>query len=182
MAGPVPSSTTGYSKLRSVRNTSLYMTGSAAGGPVILGASADDGSQDWQLVKDPLPTDSTFTLKGTGSGRCIDVPNGQTGVQVQIYDCSGNANQTITQTAAGELRVSGKCLAANADGTTTGTKVILWACNGKTSQQWFFRVDGSIVNRSNGLVMDVTNANTANGSKVQLWAGLGNTNQTWTRG
>ncbi|MEU1168073.1 ricin-type beta-trefoil lectin domain protein, partial [Streptomyces sp. NPDC005921] len=103
------------------------------------------------------------------------------GVQVQIYTCSGNANQTITRTTAGELRVSGKCLAANADGTTAGTQVILWACNGKTSQQWAFRVDGTVVNRSDGLVLDVTNAGTANGSKVQLWTGLGNTNQVWSR-
>jgi hypothetical protein len=177
----VSSSTSGYYKLRSVRNTSLYMTGSTAGGSVTLASSTTDGSQDWQLVQDPLPTDATFTLKGANSGRCLDVPNGQTGVQVQIYDCSGNANQTITQTTAGELRVSGKCLAANADGTTAGTKLILWSCNGKTSQQWSFRVDGTIVNRSNGLVIDVTSWGTANGSKVQLWTGLGNATQQWSR-
>ncbi|MET7571961.1 RICIN domain-containing protein [Streptomyces sp. NPDC005492] len=177
----VSSSTSGYYKLRSVRNTSLYMTGASAGGSVTLAASADDGSQDWQLVQDPLPTDSTFTLKGSYSGRCLDVPNGQTGVQVQIYTCSGNANQTITQTAAGELRVSGKCLAADGDGTTAGTKIILWACNGKTSQQWWFRVDGTIGNRSNGLVIDVTDWGTANGSKVELWTPLGNATQTWSR-
>lgn len=177
----VTSSTSGYYKLRSVKNTSLYMTGATAGGSVTLAASAGDGSQDWQLVQDPLPTAATFTLKGAGSGRCLDVPNGQTGVQVQIYDCSGNANQTITQTSAGELRVSGKCLAANGDGTTVGTKVILWTCNGKTSQQWAFRVDGTIVSRSNGLVVDVTGSGTANGSKVQLATGTGATNQQWSK-
>ncbi|MFJ1534534.1 RICIN domain-containing protein [Streptomyces mirabilis] len=178
----VSSSTSGYYKLRSVKNTSLYMSGATAGGSVTLAASADDGSQDWQLVQDPLPTDATFTLKGANSGRCLDVPNGQTGVQVQIYDCSGNANQTITQTAAGELRVSGKCLAANGDGTTAGTKLILWACNGKSSQKWWFRLDGSVVNRSNGLAIDVTNWATANGSPVALWTALGNATQRWSRG
>ncbi|MFE2062709.1 RICIN domain-containing protein [Streptomyces sp. NPDC059467] len=177
----VASSTSGYYKLRSVKNTSLYMTGATDGGSVTLAASTDDGSQDWQLVQDPLPTAATFTLKGTNSGRCLDVPNGATGVQVQIYDCSGNANQTITQTAAGELRVSGKCLAADGDGTTAGTKLILWACNGKTSQQWAFRVDGTIVNRSNGLVIDVTGSGTANGTKVDLWTGRGATNQQWSK-
>ncbi|MFD8812920.1 ricin-type beta-trefoil lectin domain protein, partial [Streptomyces sp. NPDC059627] len=130
----------------------------------------------------PLPTDSTFTLKGANSGRWLDVPNGATGVQVQIYDCSGNANQTITQTTAGELRISGKCLAANGDGTTAGTQLILWACNGKSSQKWSFRLDKTIVNRSNGLVIDVTNWGTANGSKVELWTGLGTATQQWSRG
>ena len=82
-------STDGYYKLRSVRNTSLFMTGATAGGSVTVAASTTDGSQDWQLVQDPLPTAASFTLKGANSGRCLDVPNGQTGVQVQIYDCSG---------------------------------------------------------------------------------------------
>lgn len=178
----VASPTSGYYKLRSVLNTSLYMTGATAGGSVTVAASTSDGSQDWQLVQDPLPTDSTFTLKGANSGRCLDVPNGQTGVQVQIYDCSGNAYQTITQTTAGELRVSGNCLAANGDGTTAGTKLILWACNGKTSQKWWSRLDGSVVNRSNGLAIDVTNWATANGSPVELWTALGNATQRWSRG
>ena len=177
----VAATTSGYYKLRSVRNTSLYMTGATAGGSVTLASSVDDGSQDWQLVQDPLPTATSFTLKGSNSSRCLDVPNGATGVQVQIYDCSGNANQLITQTTAGELRVAGKCLAADADGTTAGTKLILWTCNGKTSQKWWFRLDGSLINRSNGLAMDVTNSGTANGSKVQLWTALGTANQVWSR-
>ncbi|WP_406350315.1 RICIN domain-containing protein [Streptomyces sp. NBC_00658] len=182
-------STDGYYKLRSVRNTSLFMTGATQNGAVDLEASIDasgnasaDDAQEWQLVQDPLPTDATFTLKGANSGRCLDVPNGQTGVQVQIYDCSGNANQTITQTTAGELRVAGKCLAADADGTTPGTKLILWSCNGKSSQKWWFRLDGSVINRSNGHALDVTNSATANGSKVQLWTALGNATQRWSRG
>ena len=181
-------STDGYYKIRSVRSTSLFMTGATQNGAVDLEASIDasgnasaDDSQEWQLVQDPLPTDSSFTLKGSNSGRCLDVPNGQTGVQVQIWDCSGNANQTITQTTAGELRVSGKCLAADGDGTTAGTKLVLWACNGKTSQKWWFRLDGSVINRSNGLALDVTNWGTANGSKVELWTGLGTATQQWTR-
>ncbi|WP_329310831.1 RICIN domain-containing protein [Streptomyces sp. NBC_01262] len=177
----VAATTSGYYKLRSVRNTSLYATGATAGGSVTLASSVDDGSQDWQLVPDALPTDVSFTLKGSYSSRCLDVPNGATGVQVQIYDCSGNANQLITQTTAGELRVAGKCLAADGDGTTAGTKLILWACNGKNSQKWAFRLDGTIVNRSNGLVIDVTSWGTANGSKVQLYTGLGNATQKWSR-
>ncbi|MCX5262567.1 ricin-type beta-trefoil lectin domain protein [Streptomyces sp. NBC_00199] len=121
-------------------------------------------------------------MKGVDSGRCLDVPDGQTGVPVQIYTCTGNANQTITQTTAGELRVAGKCLAAAGDGTSAGTKLVLWACNGKSSQKWWLRVDGTIVNHCNGLAIDVTNWGTANGTKVQLWTALGSANQRWSRG
>ncbi|MDR6976079.1 hypothetical protein J2X68_002767 [Streptomyces sp. 3330] len=62
-----------------------------------------------------------------------------------------------------------------------GTKLILWTCNGKTSQKWSFRVDGTIANRSNGLAVDVTDGATANGSKVQLWTPLGDADQVWSR-
>lgn len=182
-------STDGYYRIRSVRDPGLFMTGATRNGPVdvraAIDASADaaaDDAQEWQLVRDPLPTDTPFTLTGGNSGRCLDVPNGRTGVPVQIWDCSRNANQLITQTAAGELRVAGKCLAANGDGTAAGTQFILWACNGRSGQQWSFRLDGSVVNRSNGLAVDVSGWATGNGSPVQLWTALGNATQRWTRG
>ncbi|WP_264936421.1 RICIN domain-containing protein [Streptomyces sp. A012304] len=177
-------STDGYYKVRSVRNTSLYMTGATQNGAVTvqapIGDPAADDAQEWQLVQEPAAK-NPFTLKGANSGRCLDVPNGQTGVQVQIWDCVGNQNQTITATNAGELRVLGNCLAAAGDGTTPGTQLILWPCNGKSSQKWWFRLDGSVVNRSNGLAMDVAGWATANGSKVQLWTALGNATQRWSR-
>jgi hypothetical protein len=180
-------STGGYYKLRSVRHTGLFMTGAAANGALdtaidpSTNAAADD-SQEWQLVRDPLPTEGTFTLKGANSGRRLDVPNGQTGVQVQVYDCVGNANQTISQTAAGELRVSGKCLAADGDGITAGTKLILWTCNGKSSQRWWFRLDGSVINRSNGLAIDVATGGRPTGRRCKLWTALGNATPWWSRG
>jgi hypothetical protein len=180
--------TDGYDKIRSVNNTSLYMTGATAGAAVDveppIDASANpsaDDAQEWQLVRAPLPTDAPFSLKGGNSGRCLDVPNGRTGVQVQIYDCLGNQNQTITQTAAGELRVLGNCLGADGDGIAPGTRLILWACDGSMNQKWWFRLDGSVINRSNGLVIDVSGWRTANGSPVQLWTPLGNATQKWSR-
>ncbi|MFD0663462.1 RICIN domain-containing protein [Thermocatellispora tengchongensis] len=178
----------GHYKIRSVRNPGLFVTGAARDAAVELrepinaseNPSADD-SQEWLLVQDPPATDVTFTLRGGHSGRCLDVPDGRVDVQVQIWDCTGNQNQRVTATASGELRVAGHCLAAAGDGATPGTRLILWPCNGKTSQKWWFRLDGSIVNRSNGLAIDVSGWATANGSPVQLWTALGNATQRWSR-
>lgn len=177
----------GYQRIRSTLNSSLYVTGAQTGGAVTvesaLAAGTDgtgDDAQEWRIVTTPAPA-STFSLRGTASNRCLDVPNGATGVQVQIWDCVGNANQTITATAAGELRVSGKCLAADADGVVNATRVILWDCNGKNSQKWNVRLDGSIASRASGLVLDVTAWGTANGTKVQLWTPNAGANQQWTR-
>ena len=129
---------------------------------------------------------TTGALRGTGSGRCVDVPNSSTtgGTQVQIWDCNGAANQTWTKTTSGALTVYNgtMCLDANANGTTAGTKVIIWSCNGQTNQQWTFNSDGSITGVQSGLCLDVTGAGTANGSLVELWTCNGGSNQKWTLG
>ncbi|GLL08816.1 ricin-type beta-trefoil lectin domain protein [Dactylosporangium matsuzakiense] len=68
-------------------------------------------------------------IVGQQSGRCVDVPNSSTanGTQVQLYDCSGQANQSWTATSGKQLQVYGtKCLDANNRGTTNGTAVIIW--------------------------------------------------------
>ena len=41
----------GFYKLQSVRNSGLYLTGASDGAPLTLQNAADDGSQDWRLVK-----------------------------------------------------------------------------------------------------------------------------------
>src|SRR2546423_12902280 len=83
--------------------------------------------------------DVTGALHGVGSGRCLDVPNAsQTdGTYLQIYDCSGGANQQWTSTAGGEVTAYGsKCLDVPGGATTAGTRVQLWACSGGANQQW----------------------------------------------
>jgi hypothetical protein len=134
------------------------------------------------MVANPARADVTGALQGVASGRCLDDPNSSTtnGVQVQIYDCNGQANQRWTSTNSGQLQVLGKCLDAYAKGTTAGTKVILWDCNGGTNQQWRINSDSSITGVQSGLCLDVSGAATANGSLVQLWTCHGGNNQKWT--
>ncbi|MFJ2813138.1 RICIN domain-containing protein [Streptomyces sp. NPDC087294] len=92
--------TDGYYRLRSVKNTALYLTGASAGGPVTVAASTTDGSQEWQPVQDPLPTAAPFTLKGTianrSGGLVLDVTSWGTvnGSRVQLWTPLGNATQT----------------------------------------------------------------------------------------
>ncbi|WP_250562204.1 glycoside hydrolase family 27 protein [Sphaerisporangium fuscum] len=127
---------------------------------------------------------TTGPLRGTGSGRCLDVPdNSQTsGVQVAIWDCNGGANQQWTLTPDGRLQVYGaKCLDAYDNGTAAGTKVIIWDCHGDPNQQWRMNADGAVVGVQSGLCLDVTGAGTANGTLVQLWTCNGGANQKWSR-
>ncbi|MEU9836754.1 RICIN domain-containing protein [Streptosporangium sp. NPDC048047] len=123
-------------------------------------------------------------LKGTGSGRCLDVSGASrsNGASVQIWDCNGQANQNWATTGSGELRVYGnKCLDVSGAGTADGTAVTIWDCNGQNNQKWRLNTDGSITAVGANKCLDVSGYGTANGTKVHIWTCHGGTNQKWTR-
>ncbi|AQZ61851.1 Endo-1,4-beta-xylanase A precursor [[Actinomadura] parvosata subsp. kistnae] len=129
----------------------------------------------------PTPTG---TIKGAGSGRCLDVTGAAAtnGAQAQIWDCNGQPSQQWTPTASGELRVFGtKCLDVYNRGTADGTNVIIWDCNGQTNQQWRLNSDGTITAVGANKCLDVPNNATANGTKLVIWSCNGGANQRWTR-
>jgi hypothetical protein len=135
------------------------------------------------LVAGPAQADTSGALRGTGSGRCLDVPNSsQTdGTYLQIYDCSGGTNQQWTLTSGNELTVyGGKCLDVPGRATAPGTRVEIWTCNGGANQQWRVNSDGTVVGVQSGLCLDVTGAGTANGTAVEIWTCNGGSNQQWT--
>ncbi|MGW5606672.1 glycoside hydrolase family 27 protein [Streptomyces sp. NPDC003753] len=126
---------------------------------------------------------TTARLRGSGSGRCLDVDGASTaaGTKTLIWDCHTAANQLWTTWAGGEIRVYGdKCLDASNQGTTNGTPVIIWPCNGQDNQKWTMQADGSIRNVHAGLCLDAQQAGTANGTPVILWTCNGQNNQKWT--
>lgn len=128
-----------------------------------------------------VPTD-TFSLRGAGSGRCLDVLGGAAaaGTQAVIWDCNAGATQTITA-ASGQLTIAGKCLDAENNGTADGTRVILWNCGTGTNQQWTTQTDGTIRGVQSGKCIDVNQAATANNTPLILWSCSSATNQRWTR-
>jgi hypothetical protein len=135
------------------------------------------------LVAGPARADTSGALRGTGSGRCLDVPNSsQTdGTYLQIYDCWGGTNQQWTLTSANTLTVYGnKCLDVPDHATAAGTRVEIWTCNGGSNQQWRVNTDGTVVAVESGLCLDVTGAGTANGTAVEIWTCNGGSNQQWT--
>jgi endo-1,4-beta-xylanase len=129
------------------------------------------------------PGAGTGQIKGVASGRCIDVRDSSTanGTQVQLWDCSGQTNQSWTYTAAKQLKVFGdKCLDAKANGTANGTEVVIWDCNGGTNQQWNINANGSISGVQSGKCLDAIGAGTSNGTRIQLYSCAGVDNQKWT--
>jgi dienelactone hydrolase len=134
----------------------------------------------------PPPPNGAVVHAVGATGKCLDVPNSSTtgGTQLQIYTCSGGANQLFSHTGSNQLTVTEggatMCLDANGKGTANGTKVIIWSCNGQPNQQWNVNTNGTITGVQSGLCLDVSGASTANGALVQLWTCNGQSNQKWT--
>jgi parallel beta-helix repeat protein len=159
------------------------------GAPVYSGAP-DIGAFEYQGdggdPGDPGPG-TGGEIYAVGAGKCLDVPGSSQAneTQVQIYDCSGAANQAWKyDTSSRSLSVYGgaKCLDAHAKGTTAGTEVQIYDCNGGTNQQWNINSNGTITGVQSGLCLDVTNKSTANGAPVELWTCNGGSNQQWKLG
>ena len=74
----------------------------------------------------------------------------------------------------------GKCLDASGRGTTNGTAVVIWDCNGQNNQQWNLNADGTLTGVQSGLCLDANGAGTANGTKIILWSCHGGANQRWS--
>lgn len=130
------------------------------------------------------PGNEGGVLKGTGSGRCVDVPAAsQTdGTAPALWTCNGQANQQWTLTPSGQLQVYGdKCLDVDKAATADGTGVEIWTCNGGANQQWTVQPNGSVVGTGSGKCLDVTGGATANGSALEIWPCDGGANQQWTR-
>jgi lysophospholipase L1-like esterase len=127
------------------------------------------------------PVGAPIVLRNPQSGRCLDVSGAVNtiGARTVIFDCSGNANQQWTQTAAGELRVYGnRCLDVFGGVTTAGAPAVIWSCGG-SSQRWALRPDGSIVGIESGLCLEVAASATANAARVQIFTCNGTGAQKW---
>ncbi|MDQ7807336.1 ricin-type beta-trefoil lectin domain protein [Amycolatopsis sp. A133] len=132
---------------------------------------------------DPGPGDQTFSLVGTGSGKCVDVPNlsQADGTALVIWACNGGTNQRWTATSAGELRVYGDTKCMDAGTGQPGAAVTIGSCTGGAGQKWTVGAGGTITNAQAGACLDASGAGTADNTPVIVWTCTGGSNQAWTR-
>ncbi|WP_051451699.1 lectin [Actinospica robiniae] len=76
--------------------------------------------------------------------------------------------------------LGGLCLDDSGGGTTNGTHVQIYGCNGGSTQQWTIATNGTI--QINGGCLDVSNSGTANGTVVQWWTCNNTGAQQWQAG
>ncbi|MFI6340494.1 glycoside hydrolase family 19 protein [Streptomyces sp. NPDC050535] len=115
------------------------------------------------------------------AGKCVDVDGSRSvnGTPVQLYDCLGNAAQSVSDPGDGTLRVLGKCLDALDFGTADGTAIQLWDCHGGPNQQWVINSAHDIVNPAADKCLDVRDNLSANRTRLQIWTCTGAANQKW---
>jgi Ricin-type beta-trefoil lectin domain len=117
------------------------------------------------------------------SSLCLDVVGQGTanGTAVQVWSCSGNANQQWTYDGT-SLRVYGdKCLDVTGGNTTNGTKLQIWDCATGNANQMWTEAGATLQWTGKGKCLDLTNGVAANGTPIQSWScSAGDTYQEWT--
>ena len=67
-----------------------------------------------------------------------------------VSACNGSAGQQWTTYSDSTVRVKGGCLDVNAAGTTSGTAVKWYPCNGTGARTWTHESNGELVNPNSG--------------------------------
>jgi hypothetical protein len=154
----------------------VQVTGNATGNGAVVALATCSGATGQAWLRQ-----STGALVNPASGRCLDVPSGNTtpgAVQLQLFDCIGGAAQGWRMPPGPVVGPGGLCVdVANAD-PASGTAVQLFGCNQSDAQRWSAPGDSTI--RVLGKCLDVVNGATLNGSHVQLWDCNGTAAQQWS--
>ncbi len=115
--------------------------------------------------------------------KCLTAAGTTDGSAVQINDCTTATTRQWTVSSDGSVvsAASGKCLDAYANGTSNGTALIVWTCNGGTNQKWHRNSTPAFLKGlASARCVDVPNSNQANGTRPALWDCHNAMNQTWT--
>lgn len=122
--------------------------------------------EGWTLPRGPIQSGIP--------GMCADDSGNLTanGNKIDISACvSGSTAQIWGTRADGTVRIHAKCLDVRSGGTTSGTLVDLYTCNGTGAQQWRLVADGGGVmlkNPQSGLCLADPGSSTTNGTSLAI--------------
>jgi Ricin-type beta-trefoil lectin domain len=119
------------------------------------------------------------------SGLCLDVIGQSTanGAGVQVWECTGNANQSWSYDGS-HLRIYGdKCLDVTGGSTANGTTLQIWDCVADDPNQSWTLSGKTFAWSGESKCLDLTNGAAANGTLVQSWTCYdADANQEWSFG
>jgi hypothetical protein len=117
-------------------------------------------------------------------GTCLDDKGNSSAKRsaVILWQCD-NADQAQGWTYSGsELKIHGMCLNAKGNGKS-GSRLILWTCNGSGNEIFSHRSSGQFAEKANGysLCIDDPGYKTKNGTQPIMYACNKGANQHWTK-
>lgn len=114
-------------------------------------------------------------VKSSYANKCL-TDNGGNAV---IWDCGSAPNQNWAFGSDNTVTIVGRCLDVYSSGTSNGTRVQTFECNGTDAQVWIKQTDGSLLNPNSGKCLDVLGWASTNGSRLGIWDCNGLINQQW---
>jgi len=133
----------------------------------------------------PSPTSSSAAVhpvKGF-DGKCLDDKGNSSAnrAEVVIWSCSGSDQAENWKYSSSELVHNGKCLNDKGDGGS-GSKVILYSCNGGSNEKWSELANGELKLQAHGgtLCLDDPRSSTANGTQLIVYTCKDSANQKWS--
>jgi streptogrisin C len=161
----------------------------------VTGNCTSGGTTWFQPINEILSTYGlSLTISGGGgaggnavisnwNNRCIDVPNSNfsVGVQLQMWGCNNTNAQKWTFTG-GTLRTqNNKCMDVSGASTANGAAIQIVDCNGNAAQQFVLSAAGDLINPQANKCVDIKDWNGNDGAKLQIWQCAGTANQKWRR-
>lgn len=149
--------------------------------PLTITLNLDYTPQSGSASPSPAPT--YHVARGFG-GKCIDDAGNSSSVRakIQIWSCnSSDAAQGLTYSNS-ELKHNNLCLNAKGNGKS-GSKIILWTCNGSANEVWTHKSNGEFVEKANGskLCLNDPGYSTKNGTQLIVWACNNAPNEHWSQ-
>jgi len=116
-------------------------------------------------------------------GTCLDDKGNSSAVRatVQIWTCNSTDMAQNWSYSGSELHHGRMCLNAKGNGKS-GSKLILWSCNGAANEIFIHRSNGEMVEKANGykFCIDDPGYSTRNGTQLIVYACHNTPNQHWS--
>ena len=116
-------------------------------------------------------------------GKCVDDKGNSSAnrAEVVIWSCSGSDQAENWKYSSNELSHNGKCLNDKGDGGS-GSKVILYSCNGGSNEKWSELSNGELKLQAHGgtLCLDDPRSSKTNGTQLIVYTCKDSANQKWS--
>ena len=116
-------------------------------------------------------------------GTCMDDKGNSSAkrAEVEIWTCNRTDVAQVWTYSRSELKIHNMCVNAKGNGKS-GSKIILWTCNGGPNETWIHKTNGEYVLKANGykLCLDDPSYSTRNGTQLAVFACHNTANQHWS--